>query len=46
MFAASLNACVPNADPAGNDFYWCYYSLLDSAGNGRPVFEAFKNAAR
>lgn len=46
MFAASLNACVPNADPAGNDFYWCYYSLLDSAGNGRPVFESFKNATR
>jgi hypothetical protein len=46
MFAASLNGCVPNADPKSNDFYWCYYSLLDSAGNGRPVFDAVKNAAR
>jgi polysaccharide biosynthesis protein PslG len=46
MFATSLNGCTPNADPASSDFYLCYYSLLDSAGNGRPVFEAFRNAAR
>ena len=47
MFLSNLNACQSsNPNAPASEFASCYYSLLDPAGNARPVYDAVKGAAK
>ncbi len=42
MFAYNLNACQASSGATDDEFYPCYYSLLDKTGKPRPAFDAIK----
>ncbi len=41
-FTDNLNGCASAGDPASDQFYPCYYSLLDASDQPRPSYQALQ----